>query len=357
MCYCWTPSQRVILANPAARKYLAFLLGDFEFDQPLTQLAGQPISSLLEKGPEQNWRELQASGEQNRIYEFAAQPLESGGENSGWVLVLRDVTEERANLRRVQMQERLATVGQLAAGIAHDFNNIMAAIVVYTDLLAIDPKLNPENREHVKIIQQQIQRSTSLIRQILDFSRRSIMEPCPIDLLPFIKELDKLLGRILPENILLRLSYSPGAYMIQADPTSLQQVFMNLALNARDAMPAGGILQFALSRQSILEDERPPLPELSPGSWIRLSISDNGVGIPESTLSHIFDPFFTTKPVGKGTGLGLAQVYGIVKQHGGSIDVQSVIGAGTTFRLFFPELIMPEEKPVAALSVARPAWR
>jgi CheY-like chemotaxis protein len=170
------------------------------------------------------------------------------------------------------------------------------------------------------------------------------MEPCPIDLLPFIKELDKLLGRILPENILLRLSYSPGAYMIQADPTSLQQVFMNLALNARDAMPAGGTLQFALSRQCVQEDERPPLPELSPGNWIRLSISDNGVGIPEDTLLHIFDPFFTTKPVGKGTGLGLAQVYGIIKQHGGSIDVQSVLGAGTTFRLFFPELILPAEK-------------
>ncbi len=346
--------QRVILANPAARRHMAVLLGDFELDQPLRQLGDQPVANLLTERPEQNWRELQATGEQNRVFELAVQPLEVAAENSGWVLVLRDVTDERANLRRVQMQERLATVGQLAAGIAHDFNNIMAAIVVYTDLLAIDPKMNPENREHVRIIQQQIQRSTSLIRQILDFSRRSIMEPCPIDLLPFIKELDKLLGRILPENILLRLSYSPGAYMIQADPTSLQQVFMNLALNARDAMPAGGILQFALSRQSVLEDERPPLPELSPGNWIRLSISDNGVGIPENTLLHIFDPFFTTKPVGKGTGLGLAQVYGIIKQHGGSIDVQSVLGAGTTFRLFFPELIIPAEKASASTTSSIP---
>lgn len=341
-------NHRVILANPAARNYLSVLLGDFEIDQPLSQLAGQPITSLLEISTERSWRELQTQGEHNQIFELAAQPLEVAIEISGWVLVLRDVTEERANLTRVQMQERLATVGQLAAGIAHDFNNIMAAIVVYTDLLAIDPALTPTNREHVEIIQQQIQRATSLIRQILDFSRRSIMEPSPIDLLPFIKELDKLLGRILPENILLRLSYSPGVYMIQADPTSLQQVFMNLALNARDAMSAGGILQFALSRLCISENERPPLPELTAGNWILLSISDNGAGIPESILPHIFDPFYTTKPVGKGTGLGLAQVYGIVKQHGGNIDVQSVLGEGTTFRLYFPELIMPDEQPAAS---------
>ncbi len=239
---------RVILANPAARKYLSILLAEVEFDGPLTQLAGQPVARLLEESAEQSWLELQTSGEHSQIFELAAQPLEAATEISGWVLVLRDVTEERANLTRVQMQERLATVGQLAAGIAHDFNNIMAAIVVYTDLLAIDPDLHPENREHVKIIQQQIQRASSLIRQILDFSRRSIMEPSPIDLLPFVKELDKLLGRILPENILLRLSYTPGLYMIRADPTSLQQIFMNLALNARDAMSTGGVLQFALTR-------------------------------------------------------------------------------------------------------------
>jgi signal transduction histidine kinase len=341
-------NYRIILANPAARKYMPGLLGELEFDQPLSSLAGQPIANLLEVSAEQSWHELQATGDHNQIFELAAQPLEVAAEISGWVLVLRDVTEERANLARIQMQERLATVGQLAAGIAHDFNNIMAAIVVYIDLLAIDPGLNPDNREHIKIIQQQIQRATSLIRQILDFSRRSIMEPSPIDLLPFVKELDKLLGRILPENILLRLSYSPGTYMIQADPTSLQQVFMNLALNARDALPAGGVLQFAVTRLCISENERPPLPELTPGNWIQLSISDNGIGIPENTLPHIFDPFYTTKPVGKGTGLGLAQVYGIVKQHGGSIDVQSALGGGTTFRLFFPELPKPDEKSISS---------
>jgi len=345
---------QVVQANPAARDYLSVLTEGFHFNQPLMRLADQPLPQLLDTGPEHGWRELQSVGGRQRNFEFAVQPLEVADEHSGWVLVLRDVTEERANLKRVQMQERLATVGQLAAGIAHDFNNIMAAIVVYADVLALDPALKPENKEHLKIIQKQIQRATSLIRQILDFSRRSIMEPSPIDLLPFIKELDKLLGRVLPENILLRLSYSPGAYTVQADPTSLQQVFMNLALNARDAMPSGGILQFALSRLVIAENERPPLPELTVGNWVLLSISDNGIGIAEDILSHIFDPFYTTKPVGKGTGLGLAQVYGIIKQHGGSIDVQSVLGAGTTFRLYFPELPAFEQPPPVSRSPELP---
>jgi len=142
--------------------------------------------------------------------------------------------------------------------------------------------------------------------------------------------------------------------MIRADPTSLQQVFMNLALNARDAMSSGGILQFALTRVIIAENERPPLPELPHGSWIRLSISDNGIGIPENALRHIFDPFFTTKPFGKGTGLGLAQVYGIVKQHGGSIDVQSALGEGTIFRLYFPELSSQEKVTASSYPASIP---
>ena len=131
--------------------------------------------------------------------------------------------------------------------------------------------------------------------------------------------------------------------MVKADPTRLQQVFMNLAVNARDAMPLGGELKFGLKRLTMNAGERSPLPELTPGPWIQLSISDTGAGIPENILPHIFDPFFTTKPAGKGTGLGLAQVYGIVKQHGGAIDVESSLGEGTTFRLFFPELPVPLE--------------
>ena len=338
--------HRIVLANPAARQYLAILLDQVDGTGPLTHLAGQPIQDLFDDASDGSWRDLQSARESPQVFEIAVRPLEVMTYNAGWVLVLRDVTDERASLARVQMQERLATVGQLAAGIAHDFNNIMAAIVVYTDLLTFDPSLSEKSKDQLKIIQQQIQRAISLIRQILDFSRRSVMEPSPLDLLPFIKELDKLLGRTLPENIFLRLSYQPGVYMVKADPTRLQQIFMNLALNSRDAMPLGGDLQFSLDRFYLPEGEKPPLPELPPGNWIRLTIRDTGVGIPEDILPHIFDPFYTTKPAGKGTGLGLAQVYGIVKQHGGSIDVESRLGEGTAFRLYFPELTVPEELAV-----------
>jgi CheY-like chemotaxis protein len=222
----------------------------------------------------------------------------------------------------------------LAAGIAHDFNNIMAAIVVYADLLKRDPNLLPVSQDRLAIIQNQVQRAASLIRQILDFSRRSVMEQSTLDLLPFIKELEKLLRRVLPETIRLELSYQPGEYLVSADPTRLQQVFMNLAVNASDATPYGGRLLFELERVLVEEGERPPCPDIPAGEWIRISVQDTGEGISPEALPHIFEPFFTTKPVGEGTGLGLAQAYGIVRQHDGYIDVHSQLGEGTTFHIY-----------------------
>jgi PAS domain S-box-containing protein len=267
-----------------------------------------------------------------------AQARQIGGEARQWVITLRDVTQERENQERVNIQDRLATVGQLASGIAHDFNNIMAAILVYTELLIADNDLPLENRERLDIIQHQVHRASSLIRQILDFSRRSVMEQSPLDLLPFVKELDKLLSRVLPETIHIELVFQPGEYVVNADPTRLQQVFMNLALNARDAMPGGGELRFDLDRLSITHDEGSPHPDIPSGEWVRIRISDTGEGIPPDVIPHIYDPFFTTKPVGQGTGLGLAQVYGIVKQHGGTIEVSSQVGKGTQFSIYLPAL-------------------
>jgi len=234
------------------------------------------------------------------------------------------------------MQERLATVGQLAAGIAHDFNNILAAIVVYADLLKRDPNLLSASQERLSIIQQQVHRAASLIRQILDFSRRSVMEQSMLDLLPFVKELDKLLRRVLPETIQIELNYQPGVYLVNADPTRLQQVFMNLAVNARDASSDGGVLVFNLDQIRVLQDETPPCPDIPAGIWNRITVRDTGEGIPADVLPHIFEPFFTTKPVGEGTGLGLAQAYGIIKQHNGYIDAHSEIGEGTVFHIYLP---------------------
>jgi signal transduction histidine kinase/CheY-like chemotaxis protein len=333
--------QRILLANPAARQYLADLPEGALTGEALGQIGDQKIEALLDSSSA--WVEIHTLETPGRIFEAAAQPLRSEDGQEGWVLVLRDVTQERENQTRTQMQERLATVGQLAAGIAHDFNNIMAAIVVYADLLLMDPMLSKSSRDRLTIIQQQVQRAASLIRQILDFSRRSVMEQSDLDVLPFVKELDKLLGRVLPETIRLELTYSPGAYLVKADPTRLQQAFMNLALNARDAMPLGGVLHFGLSRFHLEPDETPPVPDLSCGNWIRIEVRDTGKGITPEVRPHIFEPFFTTKPIGQGTGLGLAQVYGIIKQHGGSIDVLSQVGIGTSFVIYLPALALPTD--------------
>ncbi|HSO26760.1 MAG TPA: ATP-binding protein, partial [Anaerolineales bacterium] len=194
-------------------------------------------------------------------------------------------------------------------------------------------------------IQQQVQRAASLIRQILDFSRRSVMEQADLDLLPFIKELGKLLGRVLPENLRLETIYKPGFYLVRADPTRLQQAFMNLALNARDAMPFGGLLRFSLERVQTDGDDRAYPQDLPPGKWIYVQVMDTGVGVKPEILPRIFDPFFTTKPVGQGAGLGLAQVYGIIKQHGGSIYVHSKEGKGTSFDIFLPALAAAAQTP------------
>lgn len=336
-------SYRMVLTNPAARRYLEFLSEGCVQGQELKCLGDFSVEDICRsKTP---WNEVEISGSTKKIFEIAAKPLQAGDPSNGWVLVLHDLTEERGTQARLQTQDRLATVGQLAAGIAHDFNNIMAAVTVYTDLLLLEPGVTSLGKERLEIIQRQVQRASSLIRQILDFSRRSVMEHSQMDILPFIKELDKLLGRVLPENIRIELNYQPGAYLVKADPTRLQQVFMNLALNARDAMPAGGVLGFELRRYHQESGEPAPLPDISPGDWVCIQVRDTGKGIPPEAMAHLFEPFFTTKPVGQGTGLGLAQVYGIIKQHGGSIDVHNQPGAGAMFSIYLPALAV--SAPVA----------
>ncbi len=329
----------LLVANSLGSQILN-LFGTVDESQSLTNLGPYSIDDLIAHHTSPLPVEITLEGVPQRVFEVEARSL--GEERPQWVITVREVTEERENQARVQMQERLATVGQLAAGIAHDFNNIMAAIMVYTDLLGRDIESLPGGSERLTIIKQQVQRASSLIRQILDFSRRSVMEQSTLDVLPFIKELDRLLERLLPENIQLELMYSPGTYLIKADPARLQQVFMNLALNARDAMSEGGTLSFEIARLNLEPDVPLPLSDMNPGDWIRISVRDTGAGIPPDALPHIFEPFFSTKPYGEGTGLGLAQAYGIIKQHGGHIDVYSQLGEGSRFVIYLPALPTPE---------------
>jgi PAS domain S-box-containing protein len=340
---------RLLVSNPLAREILSALEVEAE-DGFLTQIGEHSLDELLQHYTDPVPVEIVHEGPPRRFFEVQIPKM--GENHQNWVIMLRDVTQERENQVRIQMQDRLATVGQLAAGIAHDFNNIMAAILVYADLLMGDPSLSKSGRDRLTIIEQQVQRAASLIRQILDFSRRAVMEQSSLDILPFFKELERMLARVMPETIRLELAYKPGSYLVKADPTRLQQVFINLAVNARDAMPQGGVLHFGLNRLLLEPGVSPPCPDLPPGGWIVIKIRDDGAGIPEEVLPHIYEPFFTTKPVGQGTGLGLAQVYGIIKQHGGYIDVSSQIGAGTEFNIYLPAIVetLPERRQTEPFS-------
>ncbi|HRQ41526.1 MAG TPA: PAS domain S-box protein [Chloroflexota bacterium] len=328
----------IYLTNPIAEQYLVVLAPE-RADGRLTHLGDQPLNELLTSPPKGFWHEV--TGE-NQVFEAIARPVENSSHNGGWVLVLRDVTEERDIQRRVQRQERLAAVGQLAAGIAHDFNNILAVIILYAQLILRTAEMPARAQEGLHTIEQQVKRATDLIQQVLDFSRQSVLERQPFDLLPFMEKLVTLLKRTLPEHIQIELNHDAGAYFIQADSSRMQQVIMNLAVNARDAMPEGGRLQIRLAHVQTEESKPMPVHDLPPGKWVQIEITDSGDGIPPEVLSNIFEPFFTTKAEGRGTGLGLAQVYGIVQQHEGYIDVVTEVGQGTTFFLYFPALITGE---------------
>lgn len=322
----------VRMTNPTAEQYLARLAPEWR-TRPISYFGSHPLSIFLTSPPKGLWHEISTNGQQ---FEVIARPVENDPTNQGWVLVLRDVTQERTIQRQAQDQERLAAVGQLATGIAHDFNNILAVISLYTQISLQTAELSAEMKNRLQTIEQQSRRASDLIQQILDFSRQSIMQRQPLDLASFLQELIKLLKRTLPENIYIELFHADDQYIINADPSRMQQVFMNLAVNARDAMSAGGRLDFTLNTIQVMPKANTPLPDMSPGKWVQIILTDSGPGIQPNVLSHIFEPFFTTKEVGKGTGLGLAQVYGIVQQHQGFIKVNSELGRGTTFSLYFP---------------------
>jgi nitrogen-specific signal transduction histidine kinase/ActR/RegA family two-component response regulator len=261
-------------------------------------------------------------------------------------MVLRDITESKVMAERLRQQDRLAAVGRLAAGIAHDFNNIMSVVVLYAQLAQRNLGQEEETaREQMRVIHDQALQATKLIEQILDFSRKAPLERRPMSLLPYLKEIMKLWQRTLPENIDIVLDVTDVETLrVSADPTRIQQALMNLATNARDAMPKGGTLRIKVRRADYARASDVPLPDMSPGAWVRLDFVDTGVGIPSDVLSHVFEPFYTTKTTG--SGLGLAQVHGIVKQHGGEVDIESEVGAGTRVTIYLPLLV---EAPPASI--------
>lgn len=324
---------RLSMANSRALEFLP-LLTDSRIGDVLSKLGGRAVRELLEFPPDGMPRhELVV---QDRTFEVEARRVEVGPEQVGWVMVLHDATREKEVQRRMELQGRLAAVGQLAAGIAHDFNNILQIIIGRAELLRYQPDLSDKLRPDIEAIREQGQKAARLVRQILDFSRKSISVQGPLDLKPFVKETLKMLQRVLPENIDMDVEAPDDGYWVRADPTQMEQVLTNLVVNARDAMPHGGRLKVGLYRRSL--EGKPPFPGMTSGDWIVVEVSDTGVGIPPEARPHIFEPFFTTKGPDRGTGLGLAQVYGIVEQHGGFIDFESEVGRGTTFVIYLPAI-------------------
>ena len=260
----------------------------------------------------------------------------AAGKIVSFVAVKRDITREKQLEQQLFEAQKMEAIGQLAGGVAHDYNNILAATIIQLSLLMTDKSLSPEVQEALVDLRKGADRAASLTRQLLMFSRRQPMQKKPLELNALLNDELKMLRRLLGEHIQLNIRGQASEAWIEGDPGMMEQVIMNLCINARDAMAEGGRLTFGISQVELADTTELP-PQARPGKFICFSVADQGHGMTEETMTRIFEPFFTTKGVGKGTGLGLATVYGIVKQHDGWVEVSSQIGQGSEFRVYLPE--------------------
>ncbi len=259
-----------------------------------------------------------------------------------------DISDRKRLEAELRQSQKLEGIGQLAGGIAHDFNNILAAIMMNLDLLKMTPGIDDETRHALKDLEEEAHRAASLTRQLLMFSRRSVLDMKPLDVNETVANLLKMLRRLIGEHIDLRFDGKTALPLVEADVGMVEQILMNLVVNARDAMPKGGRVTITtdIREPDAIEVEGPGNREN--GRCVSLAVSDSGYGMDEETMKRIFEPFFTTKEVGKGTGLGLATVHGIAAQHGGWVEVESEPGQGSTFRVLLPALerkTTEEEEP------------
>ena len=267
--------------------------------------------------------------------------------------LFRDVTTQKRLEEQLRQSQKMEAIGQLAGGVAHDFNNILTIIHGHASLL-VAAGLDETVARSAQQIAQAAERAAGLTRQLLTFSRRQLIQPKRLDMNKIVGNMTDMLGRILGEDVALQLNYSALPATVEADAGMMEQVLLNLAVNARDAMPRGGRLSVRIAVVDVDEEHVQRHPEARPGRFVCVTKTDTGIGIPPENLSRIFEPFFTTKEVGKGTGLGLATVYGIVKQHQGWVEVESTVGKGTTFRIYIPfvgETRTPAEKPTTQVIV------
>jgi len=334
---------RVTLFNPAAERI---------FLRPAAEVLRQPVQNLLAADDWPKYRDylsrhlgqnppkiIEVNGVrgdgQPRPIDLAVSEIIRGAAPM-WIVIVRDITERKRLEDQYRQAQKMEAVGRLAGGIAHDFNNLMQAILGYSNLL--DRRLGPDdpNHETIKNIQRSLDHASSLTRQLLAFSRKQVLKPKLLALNKVVAEMTHLLQRVLGETVQLKLSLAEPVACIRADPGQMEQLILNLAINARDAMPQGGVLSIETSHVVLTETRTFSSGPLAPGSYALLTVSDTGCGMTAEVLAHLFEPFYTTKDIGKGTGLGLSNVYGVVKQTGGEITVTTTVGKGTSFHIYLP---------------------
>jgi two-component system cell cycle sensor histidine kinase/response regulator CckA len=297
------------------------------------------------------------AGEGERWARFYVTPVEDGGDDTEAAIVYAiETTHQRVLQRQFDQSQKMESVGKLAGGIAHDFNNVLSAIMMATDFLLNAHKPSDPSFQDIMQIKQNANRAASLVRQLLAFSRRQTLRPQVLDLGEALSDLSMLMRRLIGERVTLDVVHGRDLWPVKADLSQFEQVIVNLAVNARDAMPDGGKLSLRTANVSAAESERLALKGMPRGEYVRVDVADTGTGIPPDIIDRIFEPFFSTKEVNKGTGLGLSTVYGIVKQTGGFIYPESEVGRGTTFHIFLPRHIpTAEEEEAAAAPPAKAA--
>jgi PAS domain S-box-containing protein len=345
---------RILAVNEAAiarygysqSEFLALTIRDIrpaeEQSRLEQELARRPDEGAIRTG-------VRHRAKDGRLFEvdLVARPLEFAGRRARLVLA-RDVTAQRHLENQLRQSQKMEAVGQLAGGIAHDFNNLLTAILGSTQLLLQATPPGDVRREDVEEIRNAGLRAAELTRQLLAFSRRQVLAPKVLELNAVVANMDKMLRRLIGEDVELATALHAEAGAVNADPGQLEQVLLNLVVNARDAMPGGGRVLIETTRVLLRDELVERRHRLPPGDYVCLAVTDSGLGMDESTQAHLFEPFFTTKEVGKGTGLGLATVYGIVKQSGGYIWVYSEPGRGTTVKVYLPRVPGAADPPLPA---------
>jgi two-component system cell cycle sensor histidine kinase/response regulator CckA len=345
------PARGVVYSNPAFLRHSGHHANEVFGQRPELVIAGGVEDEAQRRTLRELGAALAAPGTWRRrvtgrkrdgstyACDLLVSPItDEGGEVQAHVWVARDISRQVQLEAELRQSQKMEAVGRLAGGVAHDFNNLLTVINSAASLLE-DELSDPDSRESARMISEAGRRAAQLTRQLLAYSRRQVLELRQLDLNSLVSTTLALLDRVIGKDVTLLFTPGEELWTTRGDPGQIEQVLMNLAINARDAMPAGGVLEVRTENAEIAGLSELDGTQVVPGSYVVLSVRDTGVGMSRDTLEHIFEPFFTTKSVGKGTGLGLATVHGIVRQSGGHIWVDSTVGVGSTFHLAFPRVL------------------